>query len=413
MLFHKKLKPRFFLTHLLLLLPWYIHAADKRYAKPTAKQEPTEKVFLFDRYWSPCATASLLMSARTFLNGIKSWPQTGQAQQKLWVRIFDVLVELLIINEQLRLFNHEVYGHGFRIRSLGGRVADYRFTLFEGAATCWNPWPGITADEFLLIHMAGTEANYVLAQEIALRHFKYRKLDNSTYNLFFTASWDLMNYISLTHRSEIIRNHPGNDVMNYIKMINNKHQLDGISLDDLNDASIVFLLNPMFYAYLWSVYVYLAKGQREISIPHLQWDEIAYMPLLRMALTPFGIAYYLDNYLGNPAKTFLISLYTGSSPFYTSYYGGLACKTDRLWSYKSYALDLEGNLWYQPPLQLAPADALGDKNYWGGLVGFTNKFQITPQLSLYVAALYKTQGFVEGVVAAGGFMGRAGFSLHY
>ena len=104
--------------------------------------------------------------------------------------------------------------------------------------------------------------------------------------------------------------------------------------------------------------------------------NIAYMPLVSMALTLFGIAYYFANYIGHQAKTLLISLNAGSAPFYTNCYGGLSYKTDELGAYKRYVLDIEAGLWHQPKLQLAATDKLVDKNYGGGLLRLHNKFRI-------------------------------------
>ena len=70
------------------------------------------------------------------------------------------------------------------------------------------------------------------------------------------------------------------------------------------------------------------------------------MPLIRLGLTPFGLTYYLDNYLGYRAKTLLVSLNAGTSPFYTHYYGSLLGRTDEFLTYKNCTLDLETGLWY-------------------------------------------------------------------
>ena len=140
---------------------------------------------------------------------------------------------------------------------------------------------------------------------------------------------------------------------------------------------------------------------------------MTYMPLIRIGLTPFGIGYYLDNFISNQEQTFLVSLNTGKSPFYTRFFGGIGCKTDELYTYKKYSLDIQANVWYQPKLLLKEGDTLEDKNYWGGLLGIHNRFKINPYFSIHGAVLYKTLGFIEGVVAQDGFMWQAGFSLNY
>ena len=137
------------------------------------------------------------------------------------------------------------------------------------------------------------------------------------------------------------------------------------------------------------------------------------MPLVRIELTPFGIGYYLDNFISNQKQTFLIGFNIGKSLFYKNFHGGFGGKTDELYTYKKYSLDISANLWCQPKLLLKDEDILEDRNYWGGLLGIHNKLKINSYFSLNGAVLYKTSGFVEGLVEGDGFIWQAELSLNY
>ena len=64
-------------------------------------------------------------------------------------------------------------------------------------------------------------------------------------------------------------------------------------------------------------------------------------------------------------------------------------------------------------MQLQANDQIEDKNYWGGLVGISNKFKLGKLVALNASISYKNAGFIEGVVANSGFIVSAGFSLYY
>jgi hypothetical protein len=209
------------------------------------------------------------------------------------------------------LWQHEVNGHGFRMRSFNLQVTGYGLSpslkktvpsLIVSMLTPVNGLGGVThyrlkrellVDEELLVTIAGNEANAVLANEILLRNFKHRKLDYRDYNLFCKAFTNLLGYLVVTDPSR-----SGDDISHYLINMKFKYGSESLSLTDLRLGAIVFFLNPVLYSSIWSFYAYAFKNEKEISMPCLSWDQITYMPLIRMGLTPFGMSYYLDNYVG-------------------------------------------------------------------------------------------------------------------
>ncbi|OJW66618.1 MAG: hypothetical protein BGO68_01545 [Candidatus Amoebophilus sp. 36-38] len=385
----------------ILLFPQYVNAAIE-----SNEFSPIEKVFTFDLHGSPHSASSLFLSSRTLLNELEDYLIPEEQRETTWAQVLSSLINFCI-SERLSTINHEIFGHGFRGRSLDGVSVDkYKFSLFGKAATHYHYLWQQPIDVDLLITIAGTEANQVLAREIMFKHFKYRTIDIRTYFLFFAAFFDLTNYILTTSSSEEERDNPGNDIMSYIKELNKKYDSDQMNLDQLSNALLPVLLNP-----LWALMVYFLTDS-PFTMPYVVWDDIAYMPLLRPGLSPFGITYYLDNFLGYYEKTFLVSVYSGRAPL-SGVYGGLDFKTDGLWSYEAYALDIQTNLWYQPSLQLALSDEVEDKNSWGGLVGISNKYMLTPNFSLHMGLSYKTKGFLQGMIAQKGWIWEGGVSFRY
>jgi hypothetical protein len=415
---------KYILILLLLLVPIYTYAIDTR-TDTLRRTQLTEKSFIFDHYGSPYATSSWIRGCRNLLNELEDKHITEKYKDNFLIR-WSILVGDNLCNDLLMLFAHEVNGHGFRQRSFNKRVDEYGlFLLFDGVTSFFTPVNGLGAftdynlfdkleehfthtDRGLLKSIAGNEANAVLANELILRNFKTGSLDYRTYNLFFKAFTNLLGYIVIADKTIF-----SNDILEYLSTLKLKYDSTKISLSTLKTNAAIFFLNPMLYISIWSFYAHLFEKQKVFTIPHLTWKSIIYMPLVRIGLTPFGISYYLDNFISNQEKTFLISINGGKSPFYTQYHGGIGCKTDGLYTYKNYTLDLATNIWYQPKLILESSDIVEDKNYWGGLVGIYNKFKINSYLSLHGNLLYKTSGFLEGIIAGQGLICEAGFSLSY
>ncbi len=403
-----------------LFLPNLGYATTDPDAKAIVKQQQVPQVWIFDYHMSSYSAAVCLVSTRNGLSKLEDTYLHPRIPHNPWIR-WTTSVANNLTNDLMMLAEHEVYGHGFRHRSHGLQVEGYTlFLLFPwapffvpmnglGAATYYNS--SKTADTDILETIAGNEANSVLASELIRANFSLGYLDHRSFNLFFKAFTNLLGYIIITPEEVNQSDMPG-DIEVYLEDINKKHGFKGLHLYELRRASWVFYLNPILYTSVWSFYSYIFTGKKEFDIPRLTWDQVSYMPLIRMGLTPFGVAYYLDNYLSISQKTFLISLNGGSSPFYTSSYGGIGCQTSELWTYQNYGLGLEGNLWYQPQLQLSPSDPLSAHNEWGGLMGITNRYRVNEHVSLLATVYYKTTGFVEGVLAGSGLGLRAGISLH-
>lgn len=382
--------------------------------------------FIFDAYGGSYTSASCLISARSLCNRLDDKLINKQWEESFWFRWPHLLVNNLF-NDLLMLWQHEVNGHGFRQRSSNNQISGYGLFPLWGSIvpsalipmiTPINGLAGVTyseltfntklpsIDEVLLWNIGGNEANAVLANEMILKTFQQGKLDYRDYNLFFKAFTNLLGYLMITDPLQM-----DDDIAAYLKLINYKYSSAEISLTDLRWSAIVFFFNPILYKTVWSFYAYAFKNEKEIAIPCLAWNQITYMPLIRMVLTPFGVAYYTDHYVGYQNKTFLISLQIGSLPGYQKYFGGIGCKTDRLCQYKSYTVDLTAHWWHQPELLLQDTDTSKVKNHWGGMLGTHHQLQINDYLSLQGALLYKSAGFLEGVVASSGFIWQTGLSF--
>jgi hypothetical protein len=117
----------------------------------------------------------------------------------------------------------------------------------------------------------------------------------------------------------------------------------------------------------------------------------------------------LDNYVGYKGKTILTSLQIGKLPGQQKYFGGIGCKTNELYQYKKYMMDLTANLSYQPKLWLE--DPNMSESSLVGILSVHHRLQVNNYLALHGSLSYKTAGFLEGIVTQGGFLWQAGFSF--
>lgn len=139
------------------------------------------------------------------------------------------------------------------------------------------------------------------------------------------------------------------------------------------------------------------------------------MPIIRIGLTPFGIGYYLDNYLAYSPSTLLVTLQLGKIPSSQRYFSGISGKTADLYTYKKYTLDLKAGLFYQPALVLNNATTANvyTPSHWVYMLGIQNRLQLTDYCSLSGSVAYKNEGFMEGIVAQQGWMWEAGLAFSF
>ncbi|MEM7382969.1 MAG: hypothetical protein AAF400_01445 [Bacteroidota bacterium] len=165
-----------------------------------------------------------------------------------------------------------------------------------------------------------------------------------------------------------------------------------LGIDD-TDASV--LVNPMFWFYCFSISQYILRGKAATRLPYLPWGGVAWIPCYYW-LNNYG-CHCLDNYISYREKTFLIGLSTDMDKKHSLFF-----KTDTLYSYKRYILDIEAGVGFDcfPPTVL------------GFLMGLQGRFRLNERFSLNITLSYKQPSFLEGVAATDGFIVNGGFTVH-
>ena len=391
---------------------------------------------LFDKFLSPYAASSYLISLRKSVNILENMlPYYFEKNifGRYSISIFDNLFNNLLI-----LFSHEIHGHGFRKRIQKNKNLSYNFftpfnlgSLFSislfpvgglGGLTKYNSKKD-TLDNVLLNTIAGIEANYILGNQILLENFSNRTMHHNTYNLFLRAISDLFGYTLISKKDEKIKitnnlNTKG-DIVEWIELINNKYNKlnnlkKSIILEDVKKASFICAINPIAYFGIYAWYSYIISGKVNFLIPHIRLGSVKYLPIFRFGLSPFGLVYHIDNFININKTSLLLNINYGRSPFYNKSYIGLSLRTLNLYEFSIFIFDILSAIWFQPELDLSLEEKIPDNEFKiGFLMGTKIKIKVYKYCSINLQAFYKSKGFIEGEIAQKGYFFRGGVTIHY
>lgn len=339
------------------------------------------------------------------------------ASARFW-RLTELYMAWLPINYLATVAQHEVFGHGYRIRDISrGRVkvAGYSFNPPPpygegGAATGYDIGSDLATTEETSIAMGGVESTAILAIETKFKWLEANRIDPRQTVMYLLCQHDLNLYIgSLKILDE---DEDGHDIKMYIRSLNHTYTNHSISGARLRSLSWINLGDPFtFYAiYAWLHYVMSGKETRIPMIPVYSWG---YLPNIRLGLTPFGPEVWVENYLlqGDSPLYFYIK---GGNHSENNYWGA-GFYVPKMWEISKWIIGCRLDFWRQPKLLLQPGNVLfpdidlsakpnpNDPLYpyseqhamrvgWGGsmIFGYHGRNGFEVELG------YKSQGFLPG-----------------
>lgn len=278
-------------------------------------------------------------------------------QARIW-RLSELYLVWLPLNALAITAQHEIFGHGYRIRDVNSgkiKVTGYSFNTpppygYGGAATSYdilNEFTFTTTDE-TCIAMAGVESTAIMAQQTKWKWLDANAIDPRQVVLYLLGQHDLNLYIgSLKTQGDL----DGHDIKAYIKSLNQTYTANFLSGARLRSLSWINLGDPFtFYSiYAWLRYIFSGK---ETAIPMIPVWGMGYLPNVRLGLTPFGPEFLVENWL-----------LSGCTPYYFYVKGGHHAKNDyyglgfyapQIWRYRGWAFGARFDAWRQPQLLLFP-----------------------------------------------------------
>ena len=211
--------------------------------------------------------------------------------------IWQPLTELELVTQ------HEVFGHGYRIRDIGldrASVVKYKIKApipysDGGGATVYNFSSKLTSFQETAISAGGVEATAILANRLKMKFMESLRLDPKKAMLYLGAEQDLTAYVLSLNDSVIFANE-GHDIKGYLKWLNITYLDDDLSTGQITKAALINFIDPMTYYSIGAYFYYIFTG-KDIKIWTINYKNLKFLPNARLGLAPYGLEYYLENFL--------------------------------------------------------------------------------------------------------------------
>jgi hypothetical protein len=324
----------------------------------------------------------------------------------------------------LLVANHEVFGHGARVRELFGGYVRYRIDApgpygAGGGATFYEIGPDVTVHDLQAISVAGMEVNAVAAEQIAAMAFGTGRISSRTAIRYLGFELDAFDYIRGTLDED---DRGGHDVADFIELYNLGAEIvdaEPLTARTLRRQTLVSLANPMLVSAVIGIGRYLATGVTDSPVLALGIGPVRMMPVTRYRLTPFGPEWALTSDVAIGAHVGQVSVRVGRAPLARPFGAGVSYSGLRVGAWLL-GVALQG--WRQPPLARGATpdfglSLIGRDLDWGGRVRVRAESPLAKlgwsdsPLTLVVDAGLKSNGFVVGEPIEPGLVLRAGFGI--
>ena len=319
----------------------------------------------------------------------------------------------------LMVVNHELFGHGARLRERFDGPIGYTIRMPEpygpgGASTIFAFDREPSPPERLSVHAGGMETSGVAADVVATRALSRGVMTPRDALRYVEFELDTLSYVLGMHDDG---EEPGHDVHDFLETYNGWAARTGgapLTPRTLKRQALVSFANPMIAYAVWGIGRYLATGEDASPIPALTFGGVRYLPLMRYRLTPFGTEWALVNELGGSMRPTQVELRVGRAPSVRPW--GLSVRHRELPAWGEWTIDLGVAVWRQPRLLETGGPVRLDTPFGGEVRGRLERPLVpvwfsTQKASLIVDLGAKSEGFVPGEPLAAGPVVRAGIGL--
>ena len=325
------------------------------------------------------------------------------------------------VNSFADVVQHEVFGHGYRARSIHAGVASYSFDLpipygSGGGATAWMPTYSTTVGQFQAVTLAGLEAENILARQLKLKWLVDRRVDPRAKSLYEMAQLSSLLYSLVPsiednkiegEEEELDPIFTSHDVEAYIRMLNTMYPDDFLSMHRLRQSLFWNLVDPMLYYGTAASWYYIFTG-KSLYIPMIRIGPVSFLPNISVQLAPYGIEYYLENYL--TYKNSPIYTYVKGGKHNQMEYFGCGIHYDEIIRQDNFSIGMRLDAWSQPNFLFNwTLDQLIEKERpintiihamerkLGASASIVSRYRIKDTLTFFYSDLgYKTKGYLPG-----------------
>lgn len=397
-----------------------------------SKEDPAY-VIEIDRYFSPVSFAKNFVSLSKITEDVDDLlfgehRSINDFAHKI-SRLSNIVVFWLPFGDLIATTQHEVFGHGYRIRTYekykaivkgysigvpppygrGGGSTSFRF----------SDWLSIT--ELTAIDIAGMEANFVLANTMKDLFFIERSIDGRMAPLYISS---LLDFTTYAFHTWLIGNSvsAGNDIDSYVNLMNYSFGKNELSVKSLMLSSLVNFIDPYFFSSLAAAGMYV--GRNETFEPfYIQCGNYQITPALSAIPTPFGMEYWARIDMRHKKFPFLFYVRGGAQN--DKGYGGIGMRFPNIRKWRSFHLGGRLDFWIQPGYfngsyidtinDLAPYPPQMAPYRFGALAEvFINiPLDVKKENFFHLEVGYKSPGYIPGEFLYHSPICRAGFSKNF
>jgi len=311
---------------------------------------------------------------------------------------------------------HEIFGHGYRLRELGYDPLEYQVTPW-GGYTQFSVPESFTVGENLAVTVAGLEAEAILANKAKMNWMRSGIIDGRKTALYLQAQQSVFWYTWITDLGRLKGEEAadGNDVSNYISLLNASYGTD-INSGDLMKWVAFNWLDPMtFYCYFAKL-KYICTGQT-LEFPTIPLgDSVRYLPNARIGYAPYGVEAYFENFFAINGEPLYAYVKGGKRSF------GMGFAFDRILASKRGEVGLHVDAWRQNRFisdktigdlddGLSVRSPKLDEKIWGLSGSVVGRLNLSKDLSLYAEVGGKSDGYLPGYPLSKSFVGRVGLTF--
>jgi hypothetical protein len=386
-----------------------------------------------DPYYSPYMGSALFLTGHKSLEKIEDqWIPPSTSPKRGFAPSVGRCIELSLfwtpINSLICVVQHEVFGHGYRVRSLHhvAEVQGYSIGApipygYGGGATSIGYSERVKIGQIQAVAIGGLEAETILAREQKIKWLSAGYIDPKSASLYNIAQLSSFAYTFAKTEGEFFS---GNDLETYVNLLNALYPKDHISRHTLRSALKYNFLDPMLYYDTAAIWYYVITG-KSLPIPMLSLGDVSCLPNIHVDLAPYGVEYYLENYLlykNSPFYTYIKAGKHGGNKYY-----GAGVHYDEFIQAEKMSMGFRLDGWYQPNFlaewQLGElmqgymytfVDQQLATSKVGAAVSIVSRVCVNDTLSFFYSDIgYKTEGYLPGFPLQKSVTLRLGFSAAF
>jgi hypothetical protein len=411
--------------------------------------------FSIDEHYSPYTGSDALLSTHESLELLDRWisDETEEPKKGLkpsinrWAYLCFFWTPLNYLTTTVQ---HEVFGHGYRIRTMDvASVTSYHFDApppfgHGGGSTAFKMSNQIYLGELQAIAVAGLEAESILSRNLKSRFIKQKKINPKLGSLYTVSRYSSLIYSFVPFFEEkSIEDHlvGSHDIQNYVNLLGYLYPESVVSSEDPNTKKLVYsadkmrkststqllfnFLDPMTFYEIGAYWYYIFTGKM-MNIPMIKLKEdLLYLPNVSVQIAPYGLEYYLENFLLH--KDSLTYFYLKGGALHGNKYYGFGAQSDDLFVLNKYSIGMKVDGWYQPnflaPWQLQQAIdgeiPVGmrkklEERVLGGSINAVAKYNLANSSNYFFSEFgVKSKGYLPGYPLDAAPIWRLGFSAQF